>query len=454
MKLALGKKTWLALCMALTLAYAGWTSGNTAYQAHQIEEAQSMSEELFKPDAPQTACFGRMTLELPKGARLRGSTYEYRDFKIEETSNVTRAGFDQTVDEFEAKLKSTKHEVDPSLLAEARDVPNAGKLFVHWEENYSTVLRRITGFAWRDDVQYALKAVADPVDYDDLANKVSAILATLRSRPENEVPAEHGFCLNTAFIPDALNGEELERAEIYLPVRPWEGVSINIETWVNQVKEPATLLQRLAVGRTRPGFSKTYSEIRSGERKIGDLSGQELLLLVTEEDDKYFHFRWEYEGALHSNNPPDIVLELRVKQLGKPGEMTKAQALALWEFLLPRLKVRAVKDSKTTDHGVPIKAALGEQAVTGRTCPQAGWWECIDDLPLAQPRGVFLCEGDTMPYARVWGQPTFWDRLRGDRPRYRMAAMWRLTAYEGPTKAQAAPQDNAPVEPAPPGAEA
>ena len=85
-----------------------------------------MSEDLFKPEKLEPKCFGRMLLELPKGAQMQGSLYQYPGVnkKIEETPNITQDEYEKTVVEFEENLRNTKHEKDPSLLKSVTAVPN------------------------------------------------------------------------------------------------------------------------------------------------------------------------------------------------------------------------------------------------------------------------------------------------------------------------------------------
>jgi hypothetical protein len=425
-----------AAALLVAAAYWGWSH---RLEAQELKKAVGMSEDLFKPDTPQPVCFGRMVLDLPKGARRVGSLYQYQQLvghSIEEKAGVTQEHFAASMAQFEQHLRTTKHEKDPSLLKSVREVPGHpnAKVFVHWEYEGAVALLNITGQAWVNGVQYTIGTEEEPDRVDATANDIVVALSNLRPRASNDIPTAHGFCLDTAFIPDDLKGDEFERAEISFAVAPWQGASISISTHTNQVKPTDRLLERQGLAAKRfPGFDSNVLEtLRAQERTIGPYKGEELLMLFNENGNKFYFFIWEVQGEVKRNDPPDIHLELRVEQNRKPDEMTRQQALALWEYLLPRLTLRKVSATKTSAAEEP-KVALGERATTGRICPQSGWWECADDLKLVQPLGLWLEEGQPMPKAQVWAEPSPWQRLLRQRPQAGLAAQWRLASYEDQT---------------------
>lgn len=395
-----------------------------------------MSEDMFKPDTPQPVCFGRMMFDLPKGAKQQGNLYQYQgaNERIEETSNVTQASFDQTVLGFEEHLETTKHEKDPSLLKSVRMLnrPGGGKVFVHWEREFSRHLMNLTGYVLVGGNQYKFTSEVGFDYVQQATDEMAYALEHLRPKAPHEVPPEHGFCLNTAVIPDDLKGEGYERTVNSFYVVPWEFVAISVTTGINNVKPTDTLLERPAMAAKRdPNFSKSVSTVRSGKRRVGDLEGEELLMLMDTQTGKFFLFVWEVQGAIKSNNPPDIHLELRVGQDGKPGEMTKVQALALWEYLLPRLRVRPVTDQAAKVSEAPALTPLGELAATGRICPQTGWWQCSEEaLPVNGGRKQFFRQGEPLPQVTLLGEPSMLDRLKGRQPEYSTATVWKLVEYE------------------------
>jgi hypothetical protein len=443
MKWLAKRKAWSYMAIVTVVGGIFWWSESVSLGIKQFKLSKTMSEEMFETNVAENACFGRMVLELPKDATLQGSLYRYPGAyrEIEIMPNVAMEQFKSNVHAFEVNLRNTKHEKDVSLLRSIEETLSGDKVFVHWQNDFAEYAMDVTAFAWRDGFQYIFNSRVDIDKSAMVAQKALKLLENLQNRMNGDIPDRHGFCLDNAFISDDLKGEGLERAEVSFKVEPWMGVYISAQTFVNQVKEPASLLQRLESARHQAEFSQNYYLIRSGKRKVGEFHGEEVLALVTERDRRYFHFVWEVEGEIRRNDPPDIKLELHVAQDGNSGEMTKEQALGLWEYLLPRLRLRPV-NKQTAVSDVRILAPLGERHVTGRPCPQTGWWECDDDLPLAQSKGVWLQEGQRMPMARVWAQPSLWQQFKGERPVGQRSAVWRLAAYEKP--AEAGTDGNAP----------
>jgi hypothetical protein len=72
---------------------------------------------------------------------------------------------------------------------------------------------------------------------------------------------------------------------------------------------------------------------------------------------------------------------------------------------------------------------LGELAATGRTCPQTGWWEPNEPGEVKDARRQHIKAGDRMPHAVSPGEPSLWQKLKGELPSYRTATVWKLVAY-------------------------
>lgn len=108
--------------------------------------------------------------------------------------------------------------------------------------------------------------------------------------------------------------------------------------------------------------------------------------------------------------------------------LTDEEAVAVWDAITSTIRVRPT----TTKASAPAAARkpLGERAVTGRICPQTGWWQaCEPEAAKALPRQR-VEEGAPMPMATLAGKPSLWQQLKGEQPTYKMAAMWQLVAYE------------------------
>ncbi|WP_247392546.1 DUF3274 domain-containing protein [Ralstonia pseudosolanacearum] len=86
----------------------------------------------------------------------------------------------------------------------------------------------------------------------------------------------------------------------------------------------------------------------------------------------------------------------------------------------------------------PSIASASEPVVTGYTCPQTGWWQCNEAGAIASERRQFIREGQIMPKVAVAGEPSLWQRVKGERPVWNTITVWTLASdTSAPHAAQA-----------------
>jgi hypothetical protein len=104
---------------------------------------------------------------------------------------------------------------------------------------------------------------------------------------------------------------------------------------------------------------------------------------------------------------------------------------------------------KSADTGPRLP--LGELAATGRTCPQTGWWEHDEPGPKGDSRRQHIRAGDRMPHVVRTGEPSIWQKLKGERPSFRTATVWKLVSYDdAPSLAGMAAQPSSIAQTTPP----
>jgi hypothetical protein len=178
--------------------------------------------------------------------------------------------------------------------------------------------------------------------------------------------------------------------------------------------------------------------LRQGDREFNGCKGYEFLVRKPSQGGGKGDHEFVFECGGEANNElqPSFDIQLdtgageRQAAMVTPG-LSDEEAVALWDTLIGSIRVRPTENHKTSQ-SQHSKVSLGALHVTGRRCPQTGWWECADELNLAQPSGIWLEQGELMPMARIWAQPNLWDRLKGERPVGWTAAVWRLAGYEKP----------------------
>ena len=419
------KKLWMGIAIALFLIFLT----NKLIQTQQMEKAKAMSEELFKPEKPNPFCFGRLMFDLPKHAVVTGSNYRHPSVDNFETmENVTKEDFEKTVIDFETSLRHTKHKIDASVLQDVIEPAESSntKIFVHWKGGYSTQLKTITAYKWMpNQTQFKFISEINPEYANSAAKDIVEILKRLRSRAVNEVPTEHGFCIEGGFFPDQQTGQWVETADLAVGFADWADVSISIETLVSHKKDPDTLLDRINALGIAPS---TIHVIRKGNRDVVQQKGQEVLFESTQGGHRTYTFIWETDGEIDNNQLPHIHLEMRFGHERK-RLLNKEEALALYEYVLAHLRVRptiAAPVSQTETPTIP----LGEFATTGNICPQTGWWQCSEGGDVAGGKRQFLKQGESAPYAIIMGDASMLQKLQGKRPSCKIMTVWTLVGYE------------------------
>jgi hypothetical protein len=443
------KKCWITVIVLLALSAAA-SYGNRLWK---INKAQTMSEEILKPEQPNPFCFGRLMIDLPRHAVVTGSLTKHPGAQeIEMTEGVAREVFEETVDEFEQSLRKTRHEVDPSLLKTVilvSDTPDA-KLFIHWENDYTKYGTVLTGYRWLPNkTQYKFVSTISQEFLQGAVKDMTSALVGLRPRPVNDVPTEPGFCIEGGFFPDTQTGEWLERSNLAIDFAPWADMNVSIESGTNHKKEEETLLDRIrAIPEHLPVLAGAMNILRSGSRAIGPHKGEEVLVELSQKGRRTYSFVWEVQGAIDRNDLPDISVEMRIGHGGDHPMPTEEQMLAAWEYILSHLRVRPTEGQGTSSESAPTQLPLGKLAHTGLICPQTGWWQCVDSGNVEGGRRQHFNAGEQMPDIVLLGKPSLWQRLKGEQPAYRTITAWKLVEYdEGPKLPAAAESSEEGVPP-------
>lgn len=270
-----------------------------------------------------------------------------------------------------------------------------------------------------------------------LANRIAA---KLRTRDANEIPFEPGFCVEGGFIPLAGDYENIAigvrfksfpdvhfsiRASKNLKYLPRGGM---LEERMASVAEDASPGHRLWLARI------TY--LRRGQRTLAPWTGEEVLAHLPSQPGVNESHQFQFKSVGEVNNPvhPGIDIELvsGVKENERgavPPSLNDRQMLELWDALTSTIRLRPI--TRPAPATVEKKIQLGTALVTGRTCPQTGWWECNDAGITLASRKKFIRAGELMPYIEAMYHASFWQKLLGTPSVVRRSALWELAAYDG-----------------------
>ncbi len=322
-----------------------------------------------------TRCVGRYLIDLPESfvlawnpeAVVEGVKISVRPMSLEL--------FERALNDREVKLKN-EHMDGRSAIPYLRRIEHTpsiklGKVFNRAEDSGSAGIGRVFELlAWKDG--YSISAEIKATDYhgagfnrpDDPADNSSQKLANLlkvyertRGRNLDAIPSEKGLCIPNGFIEGGASIDEGLSISYALKNSPDLYFQFGEQGGLH---EKTTLLERTGQIEKEMKLSGTQT-IRKGKRNIFDLPYEEWLMKgptpdrvpgtmfvihgneVAEGPDKPF-ITLELFNGFRISQPPDLSDEQK-ERLGLYKELdratlSEAEAVALWEKVVPTLRVR------------------------------------------------------------------------------------------------------------------
>jgi hypothetical protein len=446
---------WLAklvIAACLILACVALTRKvQTAFLDYQVKTMTAEMNDLKM----KSICVGRFLIDLPADAEVSYRGAMISGWSISTYDNETDEQFAFRVGKKEAQLSGEKNERGRPNLESTHQVDKNGvhgKIHVfgrEWirglpDEPLSENIRieamiRVQKHSFNLSIKYA-----DDKDLKELAELVTQF----RSREENEIPTEAGFCFEGGFIAEPITVAQKERTTMFVGLNRHPDVSIMLDMTAG-ITTPKTLLQRDASASAGDENSSRFHTFRRGPRPWNGQAGEEVLERAHEFNGNYCHaFMWE----LIHNNTDSVFTPLMSFELstghGQPGttvdsSLTDAEALALWDKMLSSLRVRPVAAAKPVAVA-PAEVPLGTLAQSGVACPANGWWRCVDALT---PDGTrWFGRDQILPRVTFRQQLSLLDRLKGTPNVTSQRGVWEFVRHDdGPTitSGQAASGDSA-----------
>ena len=269
------------------------------------------------------------------------------------------------------------------------------------------------------------------------------VASHLRLRTEDEAPTEPGACIEGGFVAWQ---PEFERVALGVRLKEFPDVHFSIDaTKKNVLVESDALEPRLKQAEEyaqKHGLGAAYARIktlRRGPRQLGDWNGFEILAHkpAYENDTEAHEFLFMSHGVPKDPLRPvlDIQLNTGVKDNltanAKPS-LSDEEAVALWDKLTSSIRIRPTGTAKSAappqaTQTAPERLPLGELVRTGVSCPQTGYWQCVENDVQGNIR--LFNYGETMPPASVKGNLSLFDRLKGISGLHHIDTVWRLARY-------------------------
>lgn len=397
----------------------------------------------------KTVCIGRFLIDVPAEAEITISRERIAGFDIE-TFEEDEASFRQRIEAREAAVGAdgAKSGGDGGIV-EARDlrVPNMiGRVLIYG---------RSRGYVMEGDRRVAMESVSVEAhahvnglsfsltatgSSEHRAKTAEELLARLHVRDDGDIPTIPGFCIPRAVFADPLPAHKTEHISMHVGFSGHPDVGVVFDSLPGGERS-RDLLSRYSQmdAEADPDEMLRVSKLRSGDRTINELAGEEILERVRELNfATTYGFVWETQGIPDDPTQPFLSLELHGGLSpyagGKPVDTSLHEdaVLDLWDRICASIRFRKPGTPPSAD-SQPERAGprLGALATAGEVCPQSGWWKCREGGPGVDVQGgavQWIRKGDRMPQALLLPRQTLWQKLRGLQPSIEPAqpTTWRL----------------------------
>jgi hypothetical protein len=435
---------------------------NTSTAAPNNFEKSTMKNQSANVKADEdvtTFCMGRFLIDVPVGSKFSGGNYKYDFIKIEPAKPGSFEEFEKEVVKSESDLKVAEHKyTKKSMLLQSVQIDKNTKLLASWKTNFSTAEISIAGYRWDRGNRFLFQRDVDDDKQEPGINRMREAILRLRARTDTDIPIEPGYCFAGGFIADPNWRNEEASLDIDIAGHPDAFVSVLIYPLASY-KHDKPLLERMGgMAQFLGNLATSVHVLRKGDRQVGLYKGQEHLASAPNSGGIRGHaFVWETQGD-GTLDTPAIKIELTTGHQDDKGNpqktsLTDKDAMKLWDDILNSFRLRPTGDSVKTSDATPEPSPhlpLGELAATGRACPQTGWWQASEAGEIEGGARQYFRAGETMPQVTTLGESSLWQKIKGARPSYRTATVWKLVDYDAtPIRADEVPHTQAIAQAAP-----
>jgi hypothetical protein len=399
----------------------------------------------------KTVCFGRFMVDVPASATVAwgGADVPLGVSIYSDGVGEVKALAQKFIDELNSEKAIYLNDIPLLISVEDMHQPE-GKIVTGYEGFEAISELKINGYFRLNDDGVVIDARPLKEHLNRATARIKSIARRLRQRAENEIPTEPGNCLENAFLPDSPDDEKDHPGELIsigfrlkefpdahlsisvAPSNPHNPESDSLKAQWKRIKEdPATPEEKKALA--------SIKFFRESPRQIHDWkTGYEVLVRNPDEKDvrSYHDFQIKFTGVPHDPFRPYADIQFQTGVANNAAGATKTsltdeEAIAIWDKITSTIRVRPTGNAavKTANADSGSRLPLGELAATGRTCPETGWWEPNEPAEVKGARRQHIKAGDRMPHVVSPGEPSLWQKLKGELPSYRAATVWKLVAY-------------------------
>jgi hypothetical protein len=409
----------------------------------------------------KTVCFGRFMVDVPASATAAWGATDvplgvsiYHE-GVDEVKTLARKFIDELKNEKAIYLKDI-----PLLIAVDEVRQPEGQIVTGYDGFEAIGDLKINGYFRLNNDGIVIDARPLKENRDRATATINSMARRLRQRAETEVPSEPGNCIEWAFLPDSPDDDKEHPGEfvsIGFRLKEFPDAHLSIEVRPSNFNDPeAESLEkqwkRIKEERWTPEEEKALAAtkyFREQARKVHDWhTGYEVLTRSPDEDGVHSHhdFELRFTGVGHDPYKPYADIQFQTGVADNAAGAAKAslsdeEAIAVWDKITSTIRVRPTSTTpvKSADADVEPRLPLGELAATGRTCPQTGWWQATESGNMEAGGRQHIKAGERMPHVVTTGEPSLWQKLKGEQPSYRTATVWKLIGYgDGPAHLETA----------------
>jgi hypothetical protein len=408
-------------------------------------------------------CFGRFMVDVPESAilvwgkadiPLGVSIYQHGVERV-------KALAQEFINELSHK-KAIYHDHVSLLISVENVIQPEGKIVTGYDGFEAINDLKINGYFAMGGDGVVINARPLQENRDRAIKTINSIARRLRPRGDYDIPKESGNCIEYAFLADELSAGEnqnFEHVRIGFRLKEFPDAHFSIYVAPSNTDNPEgdsleRQFKRIKEDPMTPEEEKALAStkfFREKPRQIHDWqTGYEVLMRSPDEKGSHSHhdFQVKFIGVPHDPYKPYADIQFQTGVTEDAAGATKAsltdeEAIAVWDKIISTIRVRPTSAAlvKTTEADPKPRFPIGELAATGRICPQTGWWQASEPGNSGSAGRQHIKAGERMPHVVSLGEPSVWQKLKGKRPSYRSATVWRLVEYGGaPAATNAAPQ--------------
>jgi hypothetical protein len=319
--------------------------------APPINTGENKMSDLSKTTQP--VCVGRLVIEIPTVAKIRGWSQNVDDTKIVsvEHPSPNRKTFDTNISQRERQLKMSPHDTDGVLFKNRIRLSSDSELLVYREVKSDRRMYQLDAPFWSPSFEYLFHSETSNEYLETGIARVTKVVKSFTPMPTKDLTSlPTGLCIEHGVI----TGSEFRGESVAISggIDEYPGVGFSISTQsTDQGPEEPRMIARIE--RSFGMGDKIGKEItaatrflRKSKRKLNGQDGQELVMRVTLDGETSYEAMAEFYGEPNSLDKPNIKVSLSDqshddnthKPYGK--NLTEQEFLALWDALLNGIRPR------------------------------------------------------------------------------------------------------------------